>query len=40
MRSAGPDQITSILVADDYDTKDLESTGWKKIHDNILVPEN
>lgn len=27
-----------ILVKDDADTRDLESTGWTKINENTLVP--
>jgi hypothetical protein len=38
-RTGGADQVTAILVADGYNTSELESTGWIKIHDNILIPE-
>ncbi len=37
LNTSGPDQESSILVSDDYDTKELEASGWTKIHDNILV---
>ena len=40
LRTSGPDQITAVLVADGYDTKELESAGWAKIQDNILVPKS
>lgn len=38
LRTSGPDQVTAILVADGYNTTELESSGWAKIQDNILVP--
>lgn len=35
--TSGPSQESSILVSDGYDTKELEASGYKKIHENILV---
>ncbi|GAT89317.1 hypothetical protein CVCC1112_3976 [Paenarthrobacter nicotinovorans] len=37
LKASGPDQKTSILVPDGYDTKDLEASGFAKVHANILV---
>ncbi|ABM09083.1 hypothetical protein [Paenarthrobacter aurescens] len=37
LRISGPDQKSAVLVSDDYDTKQLESSGLTKIHPNILV---
>ncbi|WP_256370781.1 hypothetical protein [Pseudarthrobacter sp. NIBRBAC000502772] len=37
MGTSGPSQESSILVSDGYDTKELEASGYKKIHENILV---
>ncbi|GGV46386.1 hypothetical protein [Paenarthrobacter nicotinovorans] len=37
LKASGPDQKTSILVPDGYDTKDLEASGFTKVHANILV---
>lgn len=37
LKTYGPDQEASILVSDGYDTRELEASGWTKIHDNILV---
>lgn len=39
VRASSPDQESSILVADGYDTKELESSGWTKIHENVLVSD-
>lgn len=33
----GPDQESAIVVSDSYDTKELESGGWTKVHHNVLV---
>jgi hypothetical protein len=38
--AGGPSQESSILVSDGYDTKELEASGWTKIHENILVAGN
>ncbi len=35
--ASGSSQESSILVSDGYDTKELEASGYKKIHGNILV---
>lgn len=40
LRISGPDQKSAVLVADRYDTKELESSGLTKIHPNILVVTN
>lgn len=40
LRIGGPDQKSAVLVSDDYDTKQLESSGLTKIHPNILVVTN
>lgn len=37
VRVSGPDQKTTVLVSDGYDTKQLEQSGLTKIHPNILV---
>lgn len=37
LTSSGPDQVPAMLVADGFDTRDLESHGWTKIADNVLV---
>jgi hypothetical protein len=39
LKTYGPDQEASILVTDGYDTKELEQSGWTKIHENILVSD-
>lgn len=39
VKTGGPDQESSILVADGYDTKELEASGWTKIHENVLVSD-
>lgn len=39
LKASGPDQKTSILVSDGYDTKDLEASGFTKVHANILVSD-
>lgn len=40
LKTYGPDQEASILVTDGYDTKELETSGWTLIHDNILVSDS
>ena len=37
VETSGPSQEFSILVSDGYDTKELEASGYTKIHENILV---
>jgi hypothetical protein len=37
LTSSGPDQQPAMLVSDGFDTRDLESLGWTKIADNVLV---
>jgi hypothetical protein len=37
LETGGPSQDSSILVADGYDTKELEASGYTKIHENILI---
>jgi hypothetical protein len=39
-KTGGPDQESSILVSDEYDTKELEASGWTKIHENILISDD
>lgn len=39
VKTSGPDQESSILVSDGYDTRELEASGWTRIHDNILVSD-
>jgi hypothetical protein len=36
--STMPGNISASLVRDDADTRTLESEGWTRIHDNILIP--
>jgi hypothetical protein len=38
--TSGPSRESSMLVSDGYDTKELEASGYKKIHENILVAGN
>lgn len=40
LRISGLDQKSAVLVSDGYDTKQLESNGLTKIHENILVVTN
>ncbi len=37
VETSGPGQDSSILVADGYDAKELEASGYTKIHEKILV---
>lgn len=37
LNTTGPDQKSTILVSDGYDTSKIEDSGWKKIHENILT---
>ncbi|MFI8411438.1 hypothetical protein ACIGB6_02950 [Paeniglutamicibacter gangotriensis] len=37
VETSGPIGKSSKLVSDGYDTTELESSGWTKIHDNILI---
>lgn len=37
LTSSGPDQQPAMLVSDGFDTRDLESHGWTRIADNVLV---
>lgn len=37
LNATGPDQKSTILVSDGYDTSKIENSGWKKIHENILT---
>lgn len=32
-------QESFILVSDGYNTRELEASGWTRIHDNILVSD-
>uniref|UniRef100_UPI0040341EC5 hypothetical protein n=1 Tax=Glutamicibacter sp. AOP38-B1-38 TaxID=3457680 RepID=UPI0040341EC5 len=36
--STPPSGLAASLVRDDADTRELESEGWIRIHDNVLVP--
>lgn len=36
--STTPGNNAATLVRDDADTRALESEGWSRIHDNILIP--
>lgn len=39
LKTAGPDQKSTMLVSDGYDTSTIESSRWKKIHENILTTD-
>ncbi|MGJ3192755.1 hypothetical protein [Paenarthrobacter sp. FR1] len=39
LKTSGPDQKASVLVSDGFDTKDLEASGFTKVHANILVSD-
>ncbi|MDJ0315825.1 hypothetical protein [Arthrobacter antibioticus] len=39
LNTTGPDQKSTMLVSDGYDTSKIEDSGWKKIHENILTTD-
>ncbi|MGP9652082.1 hypothetical protein ACT3TP_16560 [Glutamicibacter sp. AOP38-B1-38] len=36
--STMPSNMSASLVRDNADTRTLESQGWTRIHENILIP--
>lgn len=39
LKTSGPDQESTILVSDGFDTSEIEDSGWKRIHENILTTD-
>lgn len=37
LSTSGPGSGSTMLVADGYNSSELEASGWTKIHENILI---